>query len=567
MPVQDANGYNVRSEVTSARRYNGAAEVRGFSHDYAYDPIGNRTSSTEYDHEDNALVSSYVANELNQYSQRTVPGYAGVRGSATNNATVTVNGNTAWRLGKYFYGGGDADNAASAVMKELAVTAVVNPAGTNEADLVESVTGKVYVAKSPEAFTYDDDGNMLSDGRFTYTWDGENRLASIETSDPAASAGAPRVKVVYTYDSRSRRIGKLSYIWDASDWLLATSHSFLYDGWNMIQELTHTQTHTLTNFFTWGLDLSGSLQGAGGVGGLLAVVKDSATYVPVFDGNGNVMEYLSTDGTIVAHYEYSPFGETVVQSGAMADTFAFRFSTKYWENEAKLYYYGYRFYVPNVGRWLNRDRIGELSGCNSYCMVENDAIGTYDVLGMEKKGTHPLILWIDRQMQMFEDEKFLGFNGCECEFREEKGVLEINTYSHYLITFTSDYTDVVDLLEKALSKVKYDVPDTKISLNMGQLIALAKTLNPDLQMPPDEADYKQIDSKYEGTTSSSIVYASWDAAEVERGESKPPTRKVRAEHSGLCEQQRKKITYIGEPFDWSDDKAEEFKQKSWIYAL
>ncbi len=126
---------------------------------------------------------------------RTVLGYAGVRGSATNNATVTVNGNTAWRLGEYFYGGDDADNAASAVMKELDITAVVNPSGTNNADLVQSVTGKVYVAKSPEAFTYDDDGNMLSDGRFTYTWDGENRLVSIETSAAAVSAGAPRVRV------------------------------------------------------------------------------------------------------------------------------------------------------------------------------------------------------------------------------------------------------------------------------------------------------------------------------------------------------------------------------------
>src|SRR5574344_1139834 len=89
-------GYNARSEVTSARRTladDPDQGVRGFSYDYAYDPIGNRTSSTEYDHANNARVSSYTANQLNQYSQRTVPGYAGVRGDATNTATVTVNGN------------------------------------------------------------------------------------------------------------------------------------------------------------------------------------------------------------------------------------------------------------------------------------------------------------------------------------------------------------------------------------------------------------------------------------------------------------------------------------------
>ena len=226
-------------------------------------------------------------------------------------------------------------------------SSVFTPPGTNTPDLVESITGRVYVAKSAEAFTHDDDGNLLSDGRFTYTWDGENRLVTAETR-PDLLLSVPRVKVTYNYDHRSRRIGKQSYTWATDHWTLITGNSSTYDGWNLIQELTHTQTHTLTNFYTWGLDLSGSLQGAGGVGGLLAVVQDSATYVPAWDGNGNVMEYVSTDGTLAAHYEYSPFGETVVQSGDMADAFTFRFSTKYWEGEAKLYYYGFRYY-PNLG--------------------------------------------------------------------------------------------------------------------------------------------------------------------------------------------------------------------------
>ena len=281
-------------------------------------------------------------------------------------------------------------------MKELDITAVVNPAGTNEADLVESVTGKVFVAKSPEAFTYDDDGNMLSDGRFIYKWDGENRLASIETSDAVASSGASRVKVEYSYDHRSRRIGKQSYIGDTNHWSLATSHSFLYDGWNMIREIqssTIPSFHSSTNFYVWGLDLSGSRQGAGGVGGLLAVVsplplgegqgEGSTVYLPCYDANGNVMEYVSTDGTLVAHYEYSPFGETVIQSGAMADAFAFGFSTKYWENEAKLYYYGYRFYAPGIGRWLNRDPIEEVGGLNLHALIRNNLIDKFDLLGLK----------------------------------------------------------------------------------------------------------------------------------------------------------------------------------------
>ena len=114
---------------------------------------------------------------------------------------------------------------------------------------------------------------------------------------------------------------------------------------------------------------------------MLAVVKDSATYHPAWDANGNVCDYSSSDGTIVAHYEYSPFGETVIQSGSMADAFAFRFSTKYWENEAKLYYYGYRFYVPESGRWLNRDPIEERGGLNVNAFSSNNATCFFDVDG------------------------------------------------------------------------------------------------------------------------------------------------------------------------------------------
>ena len=39
----------------------------------------------------------------------------------------------------------------------------------------------------------------------------------------------------------------------------------------------------------------------------------------------------------------------------------FRFSTKYFDAETGLYYYGYRYYSPNLGRWISRDPIGEIA--------------------------------------------------------------------------------------------------------------------------------------------------------------------------------------------------------------
>lgn len=89
--------------------------------------------------------------------------------------------------------------------------------------------------------------------------------------------------------------------------------SCTYDGWNMIAEVAEkdlqTSPITLLTFYTWGLDLSGSLQGAGGVGGLLAVTEsdtiNDSTYMPSYDFNGNVMGYFDTETeSLVAEFEY-----------------------------------------------------------------------------------------------------------------------------------------------------------------------------------------------------------------------------------------------------------------------
>ncbi|MDT9313936.1 hypothetical protein, partial [Limnospira sp. Paracas R14] len=65
--------------------------------------------------------------------------------------------------------------------------------------------------------------------------------------------------------------------------------------------------------YVWGLDLSGSMQGAGGVGGLLSVrIHDgNHTVLPYYDGNGNVMGYTKTDESSAAVFEYDPFGRTL----------------------------------------------------------------------------------------------------------------------------------------------------------------------------------------------------------------------------------------------------------------
>ena len=123
---------------------------------------------------------------------------------------------------------------------------------------------------------------------------------------------------------------------------------FLYDSWNVLAELDGS--NGLVNSYQWGLDLSGSLQGAGGVGGLVAIKFGTGT--PRFaacDGNGNVVALIDGGGgQIDGQYEYGPFGETIRSTGnyGLATANPFRFSSKYTDNETDFLYYGYRYYNP-----------------------------------------------------------------------------------------------------------------------------------------------------------------------------------------------------------------------------
>ena len=133
-----------------------------------------------------------------------------------------------------------------------------------------------------------------------------------------------------------------------------------------------------TNLYTWGLDLSGSLQGAGGIGGLVSrtEVRGSTTKTVYYhyDANGNVTDLTDAGGNTVAHYEYSPYGEVVSSTGAEAQNNKFRFSSKYFDDETGLGYWGYRYYHPETGRWLSRDPLEEGGGVNLYGMCGNDLI-------------------------------------------------------------------------------------------------------------------------------------------------------------------------------------------------
>ena len=92
---------------------------------------------------------------------------------------------------------------------------------------------------------------------------------------------------------------------------------------------------------------------------------------------------MGRNGDIVAHYEYSPFGSLTKVSGDYADSNPLRFSSEYFDEETGLIYYNYRYYNPELGRWISRDPIEEQGGYNLYGMIGNNPLYGWDMLGYE----------------------------------------------------------------------------------------------------------------------------------------------------------------------------------------
>ena len=275
------------------------------------------------------------------------------------------------------------------------------------------ITRHAFLAATPENFTYDLDGNLTDDGRWSYAWDGENRLVKIETSlaTIVIATGVPRQRITFAYDYLGRRVRKTVAKWKGSAYITAVDRKFIYDGWNLIAEynavirrsavappwvaptapirppVVITLPSVLLTTYVWGLDLSKTLQDGGGVGGLLAIKlhaePGAPVLLPAYDGNGNIAALVNrAGGALLAAYEYDAFGQTIRASGTHADKNNFRFSTKYTDAETGLLYYGRRYYNPTLGRWLGRDPIAEKGGLHLYGFVGNNGVNAWDVLGM-----------------------------------------------------------------------------------------------------------------------------------------------------------------------------------------
>ncbi len=365
-------GYNDRGEVTSgSKKQGGITNLLGYQFGYDFDDLGNRTSAVT-----NGRTSTYSTNSLNQYTSRTVPSYADVIGKAKPTTAVTVNSLAATRQGEEYHKELSVDNSAAPVYLSTSVK------GTLGSDTAE-VNGKLFIPKTPEAFAYDKDGNLLSDGRWTYEWDGENRLIRMATQASAVTAGTPKQRLTFAYDQQGRRISKKVEDWKGSRYQERFTMLFLYDGWNLAAEVLSTGPKIRS--YMWGSDLSGGTA-AGGVGGLLFVGQypEGKVYSAGYDGNGNIIGFfdMEASGDVAATSEYGPFGEVLQRCGRYGNVNPFGWSTKQADSETGLYCYGFRYYDQMRARWISRDPAEEQGGANLYGFLSNDSLNNVDYLGL-----------------------------------------------------------------------------------------------------------------------------------------------------------------------------------------
>ncbi len=178
----------------------------------------------------------------------------------------------------------------------------------------------------------------------------------------------------FSYDYSSRRAFTREYDFANGGWANPVFKRRVFDGLDVVQERDNAN------------QVTAQLVRDGGVGGILSrTTADGAAFYGYDgngNGNGNVTLLTNAAGQDVGHYRYDAFGNTLEAEGPRAAENPYRFSTKEWHGPSGLYDYGFRFYSPGMGRWMNRDPLQEEGGINLYAMVGNNPVNDVDAYGL-----------------------------------------------------------------------------------------------------------------------------------------------------------------------------------------
>jgi RHS repeat-associated protein len=312
-----------------------------------------------------ALSQVFNTDAANELTNVTRTGTFTVSGATPAPATsVTVNGQAAQTYGDFTFARTnlsllDGQNIFTNIAVNLYGVTVTNTLTVN---LPQSVS-----------LRFDSNGNLTNDGAKTLSYDAENQLTNVTVPN--------YLKKDFVYDGLNRLRIKREYGWNGSSWTKTNEVRYVWDGNVIIQLRDSNNVPTLT--LTRGLDLSGTLQGAGGIGGLLAMTDSSgANYYYHEDAVGSVTALMDAYENIVGRRTYDAFGRTLRLTGSKTGVNPFWYSSQLHDEDTDFYHYKHRVYLTYPTRFANQDPIGENGGINLYRAVGNNPLFYIDPYGL-----------------------------------------------------------------------------------------------------------------------------------------------------------------------------------------
>ena len=327
--------YDPIDRLTGATYKDGAAVLAQYG--YTYDKADNRTTERR-----DQIVSTGTFNNVNELTALSGGGVVGFTGTTTEEAAVTVGGQAAQTslVGTRF------EKAVALPAGTNTVTvAAVDPSGNTNSKNYRVVVN----AGASQTFTYDANGNMTSDGTRTYAWDAENRLIRIVE-------GPKRTEIEYDGFHHWTRIVERNGATTVSD------RRFIWDGNTLVEQRNGTSTTAAQRYLPQG------------------VQQGTNKFFYTRDHLGSIREVVNNTGSVVARYDYDPYGRRTKLSGTFDSDFGF--TGHYFHAPSGLHFAPFRAYSAELGRWLSRDPIREEGGINLYSYVSNNPINLWDPWGL-----------------------------------------------------------------------------------------------------------------------------------------------------------------------------------------